>query len=181
MPPAPRLTLRAWRDDDLPHFARINADPRVAEFLPSTLTRDESDAMAGRIRAHFDAHGFGLWAVELRETGAFIGFTGLARQTFDAPFTPCVEIAWRLDADQWGRGYATEAARIALARGFDEHGLREIVSFTVPDNRRSIRIMEKLGMTRDPADDFDHPRLAPGHPLRRHILYRILAHRRTTG
>jgi ribosomal-protein-alanine N-acetyltransferase len=126
-----------------------------------------------RIRAHFAEHGFGLWAVEVAEDGALAGFVGLQVPHFEAAFTPCVEVGWRLGRAHWGRGYATEAARAALDHGFGPAGLREIVSFTVPANRRSRAVMERLGMVRDPADDFDHRSLPEGHRLRRHVLYRI--------
>jgi RimJ/RimL family protein N-acetyltransferase len=141
------------------------------EHFPRVLARDESDALVERIEQHFDQHGFGLWAVEIPGTVAFAGFVGLSVPDFAAHFTPCVEIGWRLSAERWGSGYATEAARAALAFGFGEVGLREIVSFTVPGNSRSRRVMETIGMTRNPADDFDHP-ASPGR-LRRHVLYRI--------
>lgn len=167
-----RLLLRPWRDSDLAPFAALNADPEVMEFLPSVLTREESDAAAARVRAHFDRHGFGFWAVEVRGGAPFAGFVGLAVPRFEAHFTPCVEIGWRLARAHWGRGYATEAALGALAYGFGELGLHEIVSFTVPANVRSRRVMERIGMVRDPLDDFDHPALSPGDPLRRHVLYR---------
>ena len=169
----PRLILRRWRDSDREPFARLNADPRVMEHFPALLTREESDAGVDRVQAHFDRHGFGLFAAELREDGSFLGFIGLAVPDFAAPFTPCVEIGWRLSADYWGRGLATEGAREALRHGFEDLRLPEIVSFTVPGNVRSRRVMEKLGMTHDPADDFDHPSLPEGHPFRRHVLYRI--------
>jgi RimJ/RimL family protein N-acetyltransferase len=151
----------------------MNTDPRVMEHFPATLERAESDALAQRIRAHFAEHGFGLWAVEVPGQVEFAGFVGLSVPTFGAHFTPCVEVGWRLAAEHQGTGYATEGARAALACGFEALGLDEIVSFTVPANRRSRRVMEKLGMRRDPADDFDHPSLAPGHRLRRHVLYRL--------
>ena len=169
-----RLLLREWRDEDREPFARMNADPRVMEFFAATLTAAQTDAMLERVQAHLDRHGFGWWPAELKETGAFVGFIGLAVPYFEAHFTPCVEVGWRLAADHWGRGLATEGARAALRYGFEELGLREIVSFTVPANVRSRRVMDKLGMTRNPADDFDHPRIAEGHPLRRHVLYRIV-------
>ena len=168
-----RLLLRGWRDEDREPFVRMNADPRVMEFFPSTLTPEETDAGMERLRAHWERHGFGWWAAELKETGAFLGFIGLAVPGFEAHFTPCVEIGWRLAAEYWGRGLATEGARASLRYGFDVLGLREIVSFTTVGNVRSRRVMEKLGMTHDPADDFDHPRIAEGHPQRRHVLYRI--------
>lgn len=168
-----RLLLRAWRDDDREPFAALNADFEVMEHFPAPLTRRESDALIERIRHHFDAHGYGLWALEVRESGDFVGFTGLVHQSFPAHFTPAVEVGWRLDRNVWGQGYATEAARAALEHGFGAVGLDEIVSMTAVGNTRSRRVMERLGMTRDPADDFDHPNIAEASPLRRHVLYRI--------
>ena len=129
--------------------------------------------MAERIDAVFDQRGFGLWAVEVNNVAPFIGFIGLSVPRFDAHFTPCVEIGWRLSADHWGHGYATEGAAAALAFAFDVVGLNEVVSFTVPANVRSRRIMEKIGMKQEPTEDFDHPSLPEGHPLQRHVLYRI--------
>lgn len=151
----------------------MNANPRVMEFFPGPLTTEASDALFDRIQAHFDRHGFGPFAVEFIETGAFVGFIGLFVPEFDAHFTPAVEIGWRLAFDCWGKGLATEGAHAALDYGFNTLGLERIVSFTVPANLRSRRVMEKLGMTHDPRDDFDHPKLAEGHALRRHVLYRI--------
>ena len=171
-----RLQLRLWRDDDLPEFAAINADPRVMEFLPKLLDRAESDALAARFRDHFARLGFGLWAVEVPGVADFIGFVGLSVPAFEAPFMPCVEIGRRLAHEHWGKGYATEAALAALEFGFGRLALQEIVSFTVPENRRSRAVMERMGMTRNPLDDFDHPALPEGHPLRWHVLYR-LSHR----
>lgn len=168
-----RLRLRAWREEDLAPFARMNADPRVMAFFPSPLTRAESDTLVARIRAHFVRHGFGAWAVELQSSGELIGLVGLSVPTFRAHFTPCVEVAWRLAADHWRKGYATEAAAAALAFGFETAGLDEIVSFTVAANEPSRRVMERLGMTRAPADDFAHPQLPPGHGLAPHVLYRL--------
>jgi len=170
-----RLLLREWREDDFEPFARMCADPRVMEFFPATLTPEETVAGIERGRAHFARHGFGWWAAELKETGAFIGFIGLAVPYFEAHFTPCVEVGWRLAAEYWRRGLATEGARASLRYGFEVLGLAEIVSFTTVANVRSRRVMEKIGMTHDPADDFDHPRIAEGHPLRRHVLYRLRA------
>jgi RimJ/RimL family protein N-acetyltransferase len=167
-----RLILRGWRESDFDAFAALNADPEVMRHFPTQLTRAASDSLAARVAEHFNRHGFGFWATELRGNGAFIGVIGLGYVDFDAPFAPCVEIAWRVAREHWGRGYATEAARAALDFGFERLGLEEIVAFTVPDNRASRRVMEKLGMTRDPADDFEHPGVPPGHPLRRHLLYR---------
>jgi RimJ/RimL family protein N-acetyltransferase len=170
-----RLLLRRWLPEDRPLFAAMNADPRVMEFFPKLLTREESDATADRIEAHFAQHGFGLWAVEVPGVTQFAGFVGLAHPRFEASFTPCVEIGWRLSADCWGRGFATEGARAALQFGFTQLELAEILSFTVPGNVRSRRVMEKIGMTHSPQDDFDHPLLPEGHPLRRHVLYRMKA------
>jgi RimJ/RimL family protein N-acetyltransferase len=170
-----RLVLRRWRATDRDPFASLNADAIVMEHFPSALDRAESDAFADRIEAGFVTNGYGLWAVEVPGEAQFIGFVGLALQNFEAHFTPAVEVGWRLAQNYWGRGFATEAARAAVADGFDRFGLEEIVSFTVPANVRSVRVMERLGMTRDPADDFDHPRLPLGHHLRRHVLYRLKA------
>lgn len=167
-----RLILRAWRDSDLEPFARLNSDPAVMEFMPRCLDRRESDEFAGRCRGHFADHGFGRWAVEIPEVASFAGFVGLSNVPFDAPFTPCVEIAWRLARPYWGMGYATEAARASLKDGFGRLGLDEVLAFTVPANRRSRGVMERLGMSRTPEEDFDHPLLSAGHPLRRHVLYR---------
>jgi RimJ/RimL family protein N-acetyltransferase len=168
-----RLVLRRWQADDEEPFAQMNADSEVMEFFPAVLTRAESDALAGRIEAHFAEHGFGLWAAELRGEGAFVGYVGLAVPRFQAHFTPCVEMGWRLRREHWGKGLATEGARAVMRYGFAELGLTELVSFTVPANVRSRRVMEKLGMTHDAREDFEHPELAEGHPLRRHVLYRL--------
>jgi RimJ/RimL family protein N-acetyltransferase len=167
-----RLILRRWIPEDRAPFALLNADPRVMEHFPAPLSRQQSDTLAGQIEAHFATHQFGLWALEIPGRTRFAGFVGLAVPGFEAHFTPCVEIGWRLAAEHWGCGYATEAARAALAFGFDRLQLVEIVAFTTPGNMRSRRVMKRIGMTRTPADDFDHPRLAEGHPLRRHVLYR---------
>lgn len=171
----PRLLLREWTDDDLEPFAALNADPRVMEFLPNLLTREQSDEMATRIRTHFRERGFGLWAVEVRGGPKFIGFVGLSVPRFEAHFTPCVEVGWRLAAEYWGQGYAPEAARAALEHGFQKLGLKEIVSITVPHNLKSRRVMEKIGLRHDPTGDFLHPLLADGHPLQQHVLYRLSA------
>ena len=168
-----RLLLREWRDEDLDPFAALNADPEVMRFMPKLLSRDECAARIQSMREHFRDHGFGLWAVEVRNVCPCVGFVGLSIPRFEAPFMPCVEIGWRLAREAWGRGFATEAARAAVALGFDVFGLQEILSFTVPDNVRSRRVMERLGMKHDPAGDFDHPLLAEGHPLRKHVLYRL--------
>jgi RimJ/RimL family protein N-acetyltransferase len=168
-----RMLLRPWRIEDRQPFAALNADPRVMEHFPKLLSREESDELVARIEAHLVEHGFAQWAVEIPGVTSFAGFVGLSIPRFEARFTPCVEIGWRLAVEHWGHGYATEGARAALEFGFNQLGLAEILSFTVPANLRSRRVMEKIGMTHDPADDFDHPLLAPGHRLRRHVLYRI--------
>ena len=168
-----RLVLRHWQPSDRLPFSRINADPRVMEFMPGTLSREKSSLLVDRIEAHFQRQGFGLYAVELCEEHSFVGFIGLAVPAFRAPFIPCVEIGWRLSADHWGRGLATEGARAVVRHAFRVLKLDSLVSFTVPANTRSRRVMEKLGMAHNPADDFDHPNLPEGHPLRRHVLYRL--------
>lgn len=170
-----RLRLRAWTDTDLAPFAALNADPRVMLHFPAPLDRTQSDALATRIRAHLGEHGWGLWAVEVTRgrPAPFIGFVGLARQTFEAPFTPCVEVGWRLAHAHWGHGYATEAAVAALRFAFVSLALPEVVSMTSALNEPSRRVMERLGMRRDPTDDFEHPRVPPGSPLRPHVLHRI--------
>ena len=170
-----RLLLRPWRDDDLEPYAALNADPRVRAFFPSLQTYEESADSMRYIRNHFEDRGFGLWAVEVVGGARFIGFIGLSVPAFDAPFMPCVELGYRLAFEHWGKGYATEGARAAVASGFTTFGLEEIVAMTTVSNRRSRRVMERLGMRRDPADDFDHPNIAVGHPLRRHVLYRLTA------
>jgi RimJ/RimL family protein N-acetyltransferase len=167
-----RLLLRRWRETDRLPFQRINADPRVMEFFPEPLTAEISDALFDRAQEHFNQRGFGPFAVELLDTRSFIGFIGLSVPKFEAHFTPAVEIGWRLAFEHWGKGLATEGAGAVLAFGFEAFGMDQIVSFTVPPNLRSRRVMEKIGMTYDPRDDFDHPGLPEYHPLRRHVLYR---------
>jgi RimJ/RimL family protein N-acetyltransferase len=170
-----RLLLRHWRDDDRAPFAALNADPEVMRHFPAPLGREESDALADAIEADLEREGWGWWALEVSGTGAFIGFAGLRRVGFEAHFTPAVEIGWRLAREAWGHGYATEAARGAARYGFEELGLDEIVSFTAAGNARSRAVMERLGMTHDAGGDFDHPRVPEGHPVRRHVLYRLRA------
>jgi len=165
--------LRRWRPGDLAPYAALNADPVVREHFPSTLTREESLDELTRFDARFDERGYGLWAVEVPGVAEFVGFIGLNLTMWDAPFTPAVEVGWRLARSHWGNGYATEGAREALWYGFDVIGLDEIVSFTTPANVRSWNVMERIGMTRDPADDFDHPLIPAGHRMRRHVLYRV--------
>ncbi|HQZ09605.1 MAG TPA: GNAT family N-acetyltransferase, partial [Ornithinibacter sp.] len=170
MPPAvrgtERLVLRQWRESDLEPFARLNADPEVMRWFPAPLSRDQSDAMVDRLSGLIEAESWGMWALERRDTGEFIGFTGLGVPRQVLPFQPCVEVGWRLAATAWGHGFATEAAREALRVGFDELGLTEIVSFTAVPNMRSRAVMERLGMVRDAAEDFDHPAVDVGHPVR---------------
>lgn len=168
-----RLILRRWHESDREPYARLNADPEVMRFFRASLTRAESNAMIDRIEVRFEERGYGLWAVERLADGVFLGFTGLAHQEFEAPFTPCVEIGWRFDRFAWGHGYATEAAREALRFGFQDAGLDEIVSFTTQTHMASMRVMERIGMHRDSADDFEYPNLPVGHPFRRHVLYRL--------
>jgi RimJ/RimL family protein N-acetyltransferase len=168
-----RLLLRQWRDEDLEPFAALNADPETMRFFVSPPSRAESDALAERSRRQIDSEGWGLWAVEVAASASFMGFVGLARPSFEEHFTPAVEVGWRLAREYWGHGYATEAGRAALAYGFEELALDEIVSFTSLLNEPSWRVMERLGMSHDPADDFEHPRIPAGHPLRLHVLYRL--------
>ena len=172
-----RLLLRGWRTSDRAPFAALNADPEVMRYFPGRLSRAESDAFADRIEALLERNRWGLWAVEEHATGRFLGFTGLAVPGFDAHFTPEVEVGWRLARDAWGNGFATEAARTAVAFAFGELALAQLVSLTAERNDRSRAVMSRLGMRHDPADDFDHPSLTPGHPLRRHVLYRLSAER----
>jgi RimJ/RimL family protein N-acetyltransferase len=168
-----RLILRPFRDSDRDSFARLNADPRVMQYFPRPLTRAESDALIDHLREHFETRGFGPWALQLPQLDGCIGAAGLAVPGFDSHFTPCVEIAWRLAPEHWGHGYAQEAARAALHSAFVHLELKQVVSFTATDNQPSRRVMQRLGMRRDPGEDFEHPNVAPGHPLRRHVLYRL--------
>lgn len=167
-----RLLLRQWRDEDLWDFVAMNADPEVMEHFVAPLTAEQSAEMMGRQQSLLDAGHPALFAVELWATGTFIGFIGLSTPSFAAPFTPCVEVGWRLVRSEWGHGYATEGADAALKYGFVTLGLPEIVSFTSAGNARSRAVMERLKMTYDPADDFDHPSLPADHPLTPHVLYR---------
>jgi ribosomal-protein-alanine N-acetyltransferase len=169
-----RLVLRRWRKADREPFAEMNADPVVMEHFHHRPTRAESDDLVDRIEAGFDREGFGLWAVEV-EDGRFAGFTGLWPTPAHLPFSPAIEVGWRLAQHAWGRGVATEAAQAALDDGWQRLGLDAVVSMTTTTNQRSQRVMQKLGMTRDPADDFDMPQIPADHPLRRHVLYRLQA------
>lgn len=174
----PRLILRRWCDRDRIPFAQLNADVSVMEHFPAPLTPAESNALVDRIEQKFATQGFGFFALEHRDTQEFLGCVGLNQPSFEAPFTPAIEIGWRLAQRFWGQGYASEAAREALRFGFEEIergglALEEIVSFTAVGNGRSIALMQRLGMTRNLAEDFDHPALPPGHRLQRHVLYRL--------
>jgi len=173
--PTDRLVLRHWHAADRHPFAAMNADPEVMAHFPATLDRGTSDAWFERMNEGLDRDGYGLWAVARRDDDAWLGMTGLAAPTFDAPFTPCIEIGWRYPVSSWGQGYATEAARAVLEHGFKVLGLAEILSWTTVANRPSRAVMERLGMTHDPADDFEHPRIEMGHPLRPHVVYRLAA------
>lgn len=168
-----RLILRTWKPADVDLMAAIDQDPKVCQYLPAIGNQAATEAGIQRMIKHYEEHGFGLYAVELKENGEFIGFLGLSVPSFEAHFTPAVEIGWRLASKHWGKGYATEAAKAVLCYGFLTLNLNEIVSFTVANNTASRRVMEKIGLQYDPKDDFDHPRLAADSPLRRHVLYRL--------
>lgn len=168
-----RLILRHWRADDGAPLTLINQDPQVMEHLPKRLTPAETRAMIQSINHCIEQRGFGLWAVALKQSGVLIGFIGLSIPAFAAAFTPGVEIAWRLSAAHWGQGYATEGAKAALAYGFTKLSLQEIVAFTIPENQRSLRVMQQIGMQRDHQGDFAHPKFPRDHRLSRHLLYRI--------
>lgn len=168
-----RLLLRTWRDDDLEPFFAINQDPQVMEFFPSLQDLETTQRLITRSKEHLKAHSYSLYACERKDIRAFIGFIGLMTPHFDAHFTPAIEIGWRLASSAWGKGFATEGARAILEDGFQRLELSEIVSFTAKQNQKSIRVMEKIGLKHDAKDDFDHPKLEEGHPLRRHVLYRL--------
>lgn len=170
---ADRLLLRSWEPQDLEPFSKINADPRVMEHMLKTLTLEETQAFINRINDQFANHGYGLFATVLKNSNEFIGFVGLSIPSFATHFTPCVEIGWRLAYPHWGKGYATEAAKEILKLAFVEYGLPEILSWTTTNNLRSRRVMEKLHMTHNPADNFTHPNLPLDHPSSSHVLYRI--------
>ena len=169
----PRLLLRQWRDSDFDTWAEMNADPRVMEFFTELLDRGRADESASKMRAAIDRDGYGLWAVEIKQTGRFAGIIGLNEMADDIPVTPRREVGWRLAFDAWGHGYATEGARAALQFAFDELGWPEVVAVTAAINERSQRVMARLGMIRDAAADFEHPRIPEGNPVRRHVLFRI--------
>ncbi|HWW44858.1 MAG TPA: GNAT family protein [Acidimicrobiia bacterium] len=167
-----RLRLRAWRPDDRVPYAALNADAAVAEYLGGPLDRPGSDALVARYEVHWASEGFGVWAVELLDGAPCVGSVGLQRVADALPCAPAVEVAWRLAPGAWGHGYATEGARAALTYAFDVVGLDEVVAFTAAANTRSRAVMQRLGMTHDPAGDFAHPRLAIDDPVRPHVLYR---------
>jgi RimJ/RimL family protein N-acetyltransferase len=167
-----RLFLRQWRDEDHAPFAAMNSDSRVMEFFPGLLSSSESDALATEIRARIARRGWGMWAVQIEGEAPFIGFVGLNVPEYTIPASPCVEIGWRLAAAYWGKGYASEAARGALRVAFETLDLPEVVAFTAVGNQRSRAVMERLGM-HNSGENFEHPRVAPGHPLREHVLYRM--------
>jgi ribosomal-protein-alanine N-acetyltransferase len=169
----PRLLLREWRDEDVEPFFALLATPEVTAMLPPLPDRNACAAWIGRMRAHNETHGFAYWAVELPGEAPLIGAIGLTRVNFPDAFGEAVEIGWRLAREHWGKGYATEAANAVTQDGFYRLEIGEIVAFTVPMNQRSQAVMKRLGMTRDPADDFDFHRFEKGHPLRRHVLYRL--------
>lgn len=171
-----RLVLRQWTSADLEPFASLNADPKVMEYFPGLKTKEESDHSVSLMSGHIEKCGWGFWAASLAETGEFIGFIGLEDVHFKTDFTPAVEIGWRLAFKHWGKGYATEGALASLRYGFETLKLDEIVSFTAVANMRSRAVMERIGMHHDSKGDFDHPKLKEGHPLRRHVLYRISYH-----
>jgi RimJ/RimL family protein N-acetyltransferase len=166
-----RLGLRKWKDSDILPFAEMNADPEVMKYFPNIFSEAETRSMVKRIQSHFGRNGFGLFAVEIKATGEFIGFTGFSIPGFESFFTPCVEIGWRYKKEFWGRGYATEAARACLTYGFETLQLKRIVSFTSPLNVNSERLMKRIGMNY--AGDFDHPLIRKDHVLCRHVLYEI--------
>jgi RimJ/RimL family protein N-acetyltransferase len=167
-----RLLLRQWQPADREPFAKLNADPRVMEFFPNMLSREASGAFADRIQALIEHQGWDLWAVEIKNTHQFIGYVGLHIPTYELPFNPCVEVGWRLAYEFWGKGYAPEAALMALKFGFESLNLAEIVSFTALSNVRSQRVMEKIGMQRSP-ETFQHPNVPTESTLREHCLYRL--------
>lgn len=168
-----RLILRPWRDEDVPHWVAMNADPRVMEFFPSTYGEEQARETAAYLRARLEADGYGWWIAEIKDGRRFAGCLAVQKVPFEAHFTPAFEIGWRLPVDAWGHGYATEGARALLDCSFSRLGCDEVVAMTAALNERSQRVMQRLGMTRDAADDFDHPRLEEGHRLRPHVLYRI--------
>jgi len=168
-----RLILRDWQESDILPFIEMNQDPEVMKYFPAILSADETNSLVMRIKSHFREHGFGLFAVELKSEKKFIGFVGLFIPSFEAHFMPAVEIGWRLSSKYFNKGFATEAAKKVLEHAFGELKLKEVVSFAVMTNQPSINVMQKIGMTHDAKDDFQHPKLDKNHPLSWHVLYRI--------
>jgi RimJ/RimL family protein N-acetyltransferase len=168
-----RLFLRKWLPQDIEQFLQINNDPLVIEYLLAPLSRQDVEEWIKKFNTQFEERGYTLWALELKTSAKLIGFTGLNYTNFEAPFTPAVEVGWRLGSQHWGKGYATEAAKFSLDYGFNKIGLEEIVSFTVPKNTKSIHVMERLGLKRDIDADFLHPKISRDHKLSKHVLYRI--------
>ncbi|HEX5055813.1 MAG TPA: GNAT family N-acetyltransferase [Gammaproteobacteria bacterium] len=168
-----RLRLRQWLPVDREPFAALNADPKVTQYFPFPIDRTASDAMADRCETLIAERGWGFWAAEIKQQRQFIGFIGLHIPVPELPFSPCVEIGWRLAFQYWGKGYATEAARGCLRAGFERLDLAEIVAFTAIGNMRSRAVMQRLGMREDPVAEFEHPKIPVGHPLRLHCLYRL--------
>ena len=166
-----RLGLRFWKPEDLEPFAKMNSDPEVMKYFPAPMTMKESKEALDRIVSHFSNYRYGLFVLEMLEDRRFIGFTGFNRPAFESYFTPCVEIGWRLIIEAWGKGYATEAAAACLEYGFDALRFREVYSFTSVLNKSSERVMQKIGMEKE--GEFDHPKIEQGHPLRKHVLYKI--------
>ena len=168
-----RLILRIFKDEDLDPMTQINQDPKVMEYFPALGNKEQTRIHIKRINDHYDKYGFSLYAVELKNTGEFIGFVGLLKPSFDAHFTPTTEIGWRLSSKHWGKGYAPEAAKAVLEYAFNTLHLKEVVSFTSIGNQKSIRVMEKIGLKHDPKDNFYHPKLDKNHPLALHVLYKL--------
>lgn len=169
-----RLILRTWKNEDANAYYQINQDSKVVELLRGPLTMKQVKDFIPVVNKHQEKHGYTLWAVELKETGELVGFIGLNYIDWESHFTPAVEVGWRLGSQYWNKGYATEGAKASLEYGFKKCDLKEIVSFTVPANIRSIRVMEKIELKRDLNSDFAHPKLPAGHPLSQHILYRLM-------
>lgn len=149
----------------------MNANTKVMKYFPNILSKEQSDEFISKINSHFNEKGYGLWAVEIKETKEFIGFIGFFNATFESYFTPCVEIGWRLDNKYWNKGYATEGAKACLEYGFNNLGMNSIYSFTSQLNKRSINVMKKIGLKEK--GTFHHPKIIEDNPLRLHVLYKI--------
>lgn len=169
-----RLILRTWDDDDLRQMLAINQDPKVMEYFPSLQDLEMTKKFIEKVNAHFENHGYSFYATVRKDTNEFIGFIGLLIADFESHFTPATEIGWRLSSNHWGKGFATEGAKAVLDYAFRELKISEIVSFTVPQNKASRRVMEKIGLRRSPQNDFNHPKLAKDSTLCKHVLYRLL-------